>query len=72
MVEQQKLSNIQLELLKIFSRPIPEAQLLEIKKLLSDYFAENVDKGMDALTSEKNWDNTVVEDWLSEHLRTPY
>jgi hypothetical protein len=67
------LSNIQLELLKTFSRPLPESQILEIKKLLSDYFAKKIDAGVDKLFEENNWDvSEKVEEWNNEHMRTPY
>lgn len=43
------ITSLQLELLKTFSRPIPDSQLLEIKQLLADYFARKVDEDVDAL-----------------------
>ena len=67
------LSNLQLELLKTFSRPLPENQILEIKELLSDYFAKKVDDEMDKLFEENKWEvNDKVEEWKGEHIRTPY
>jgi hypothetical protein len=66
------LTSLQLELLKTFSRPIPEEQVLEIRQLLADYFARKVDDGVDALFAEKGWDATTAEGWLTEHNRTPY
>ncbi len=67
------LSNLQLELLKTFSRPLPESQILEIKSLLADYFAQKVDKGIDELFEKNNWDVTEkVEEWSKSHDRTPY
>ena len=66
------LTSLQLELLKTFSRPIPDDQVLEIKQLLANYFAQKVDEGVDALFAEKNWDATTVENWLTDHNRTPY
>jgi hypothetical protein len=66
------LTSLQLELLKTFSRPIPEEQILEIRQLLSDYFAQKVDESVDTLFAEKGWDNNTVEGWLNEHNRTPY
>ncbi len=38
----QKLTELQLELLKMFSYQINQEQLLDIKKLLANYFANNV------------------------------
>jgi hypothetical protein len=67
------LTNLQLELLKTFSRPLPESQLLEIKQLLADYFASKIDDGIDELFEKNNWDTDAkVNQWLGEHLRTPY
>lgn len=67
------LSNLQLELLKTFSRPLPENQILEIKEILSDYFAKKVDNEMDKLFEENKWEvNEKVNEWKGEHMRTPY
>jgi hypothetical protein len=66
------LTSLQLELLKTFSRPIPEKQVLEIKQLLADYFAKKVDDDVDTLFAEKVWDETTIDGWLNNHDRTPY
>lgn len=67
------LSNLQLEILRTFSRPLPESQILEIRQLLADYFAEKVDDGIDELFEKNNWNvNEKVNEWLGEHHRTPY
>ncbi len=66
------LSNLQLELLKTFSRPLSEKQLLEIRQLLADYFAQKIDEDVDTLFEQNNWDEAKVDQWLSEHLRTSY
>ena len=66
----QKLSNLQLELLKIYSFDIDNQQLLEIKSILSKYFAEKVSKSMDALFEEKSWGKDKIQEWYEEHMRT--
>lgn len=66
------LSNLQIEILKTFSQPLPESQILEIRQLLADYFAKKVDENVDNLFEENGWDASKVEEWLGEHLRTPY
>lgn len=68
----KKLSNIQLELLKVFSIDLSDKQLLEIKDLLSNYFANKVTDGMDKLFEEKNWGEDQIEKWSKEHMRTKY
>lgn len=67
------LTNLQLEILKTFSRPLPESQILEIRQLLADYFAKKVDDGIDELFESNNWNtDKKVDEWLNTHLRTPY
>ena len=64
------LSPLQLELLKIFSIPLEERQLLEIKELLSRYFAEQATGEMDRLWEERGWTNETMRKWAQEHMRT--
>ena len=47
--EVKPLSNLQLELLKIFSFDLEERQLLDIKEMLANYFADQATQEMDAL-----------------------
>lgn len=63
------LSNIQQELLKFFSTNIPEEQLLEIKKLLSDYFAEKAGHEIARLWEVNDWNNNTMKQWTNEHNR---
>jgi hypothetical protein len=72
MVHSQKLTNLQLELVKLFSYKIAENQVLEIKQLLSNYFAEKATEEMDRLWDENNWSEETMKEWSNEHLRTPY
>ena len=51
----KKLSNMQLELLKLFSFDLSQEQLSEIKFLLQNYFAKNVSSEIDKLFEENNW-----------------
>lgn len=71
-METQKLTNLQLELLKIFSYQLNSTQLMDIKKLLSNYFAEQATSEIDKLWEEKNWNQDTMNNWSKEHLRTPY
>lgn len=59
------LSNLQLELLKIFSFNLEESQLLEIKELLASYFAQKATEEMDKLWKEKKWSAETMEKWLN-------
>ena len=63
------LTNLQLELLKIFSIPFKEDQLKEIKALLSRYFAEKATEEMDMLWDVHNWSDETMREWAQEHMR---
>jgi len=64
-----KLSNVQIELLKLFQYDLPDSQLIEIKNLLVKYFAEKATTEMDKLWDENNWDNNLMDEWANDHLR---
>lgn len=66
------LTELQLELVKTFSRPLPEDQVLEIRQLLADYFARKVDEEVDRLFDERGYDERTIDEWLNTHMRTPY
>lgn len=72
MVFTEKLTNLQVELVKLFAYQVPDNQLSEIKDLLAKYFAEVASKEMDKLWEENQWSDQTMEDWLNEHNRTPY
>ena len=71
-MQTQKLTNLQLELLKVFSYQLNQQQLMDIKNLLTNYFAEQATQEMDKLWEENNWDTDTMTTWANEHLRTPY
>jgi len=71
-MQTQKLSNLQLELLKVFSYQLDSKQLVDIKELLTKYFAKQATQEFDKLWEENNWDNETMTEWTNEHLRTPY
>lgn len=63
-----KLTNMQIELLKLFQYNLPEKQLIEIKNMLAKYFADTATAEMDKLWEENNWNNDVMKDWANEDL----
>jgi len=67
-----KLTNLQLELVKLFSYDLKENQLREIRSLLAQYFAEKATTEADKLWKEKGWSNKTMIKWANEHNRTPY
>ena len=63
----EKPSNIQMELIKLCQYPIDENQLMDIKKLLGNYFAKMATAKMDAIWEKNNWSNETMNQWLTEH-----
>lgn len=68
----KRLSNLQLELLRVFNAELSDEQLKEIRSLLADYFAKKVTSQMDTLFDEKGWGEEKIEEWSEEHMRTNY
>jgi hypothetical protein len=64
-----KLSNLQLELLKIYSTNISDEKLLKIKSMLANFFAEEATKEMDKFIEENNITQQDLIDWTHEHNR---
>jgi hypothetical protein len=65
----QPLSNVQLELLKAFSHQLPENDLLELRKLIADFFAQRLIQQADKVWEEQNWTDETVEKMLSTKMR---
>jgi hypothetical protein len=66
-----RLTNLQLEMIKLFSFNLDEEQLLEVKGLLAKYFADKATQEMDKVWQERGLTNETMNSWLKEHLRTP-
>ena len=72
MVFTKRLTNLQIELIKLFEYQVDDRQLLEIKEILAQYFAAEATKEMDNLWQEKGWTNDTMREWTETHIRTPY
>jgi 3-methyladenine DNA glycosylase AlkC len=68
----QPLSNIQLELLKVFSRPVSDEDLKAIKQLLSTYFAQKAASLADDVWEQEGFTEETMQEWRQTHLRTDY
>lgn len=66
------LSNVQLELLKLFASNVPEEDLEVIRQILIRYKAERIMDQADAEWERLNWTNERITELLSTHMRTPY
>ena len=63
------LSNLQLELLKLYANSIDDKKLFEIKLLLSNYFAQKATEAMDNVWNEQQLTEQDMINWTTEHHR---
>lgn len=63
---QPNLSNLQLELLKLYATGVEEEDLLEIKLMLSRYFLKKAVNEASKVANEKNYKQTDFDNWLNE------
>lgn len=62
---QPSLTNLQVELLQLFSLNLPDSELLEIKRLLAKHFADKASDEMDRLWEENSWSDDTMDEWLT-------
>lgn len=69
---QSPLSNAQLELLSLFQHDLPDAELLELKRVLVRFLAEKAKRQALEVWEEKGWTQEDMQRLSQEHMRTPY
>jgi len=62
----QPLSNVQVELLKIYSTNITEPELKELKDLIAQYYAKKSIEYANKAWKEKKLTNEIMDNWLNE------
>lgn len=67
-----QLTNLQLELLKVFSHNLSEIELKEIKSLLMEYFSKKAITEADKVWDKEKWNEEKIETILRDSERTPY
>lgn len=68
--KQPGLNEQQLEMLRLFKNPMLKQDFDEVKRVIVQVLARNVDTEMDKLEREKGWTEDTYEQWGKEHLRT--
>ena len=64
------MSNLQMELLKLYARNIPDADLLAIRYMIGIYFAEKATLAMDNFIAENNLTPLQLANMAYEHWRS--
>ena len=65
-LQNKPLSNLQVELLQLYDQGVSDEDLIAIKRLLANYFADRASDEMDRLWKERNWSNDTMKKWLAE------
>ena len=63
------MSNLQLELLRLYGNGVSEENLREIKAILAKYFADKATNAMEKVWEEKGLTEQTMIDWTNEHNR---
>jgi hypothetical protein len=63
------MSNLQLELLRLYGNNVSDETLREIKILLAKYFADKASEAMDKVWDEKGLSEQDMIGWTNEHNR---
>ena len=62
----------QIEMLELVSRVSSEVEMQDIRRMLGQYFAKRAEDAIDRLWDDGVLNDNVMEEWKSEHMRTPY
>ncbi len=60
------MSNIQLELLKLYSTNLSSKDLNELKNILAEHFSQRVVTEADKIWDAKNYNQGTMNQWLNE------
>ncbi|MBX3163911.1 MAG: hypothetical protein KF900_05480 [Bacteroidetes bacterium] len=66
---QNKLTQLQLELLKSFRFVTDEKQLSEVKSLMNFYFKQKLDEAVSREENNRNYTERIYQQWLSANTK---
>lgn len=67
-IQSKPMSNLQAELLKLYSNNLNDTELFEIKLMLSKYFVKKATDAMDEVWEKQNLTEQDMINWTNEHL----
>lgn len=71
-VQSKPFTPFQIEMLEMVSRISSEREMQDIRRMFGQYFAKRAEDALDRLWDEGVLDESVMEEWKNEHMRTPY
>jgi len=60
------LSNVQIELMKLFSTNLSDKELIELKDMLGKFYADKATSQADAIWEERGLSNEDMDNWLNQ------
>lgn len=71
-IRKQTFSPFQIQMLELVSHVQSEDEMNDIRRMLAEYFAQRAENAIDQLWNEGVLNEGVMEQWKTEHMRTPY
>ena len=65
-IHKTPFTNIQQELLRLYSHQVADTDLIEIKNLIGNYFAKRLSQMVDVAWEKNNWSNEDMEAILND------
>ena len=72
MVREMTLHQAKMDLLRVVDRIKTMDEILVIRNVLANYYAQKAEEEMDRLWDNGSINEQVIEQWGKEHMRTPY
>ena len=66
------LHQAKMDLLRVVDRIKTVDEILVIRNVLANYYAQKAEEEMDRLWENGTINEQVIEQWGKEHMRTPY
>ena len=67
-----RLNEQQLDMLRLFEKPMPENDFIDMRKLAVQLLGKHLDELMDSWEQENQINEETYERWSKEHRRTSY
>ena len=71
-IQSKPFTPFQIEMLELVSRVSSEVEMQDIRRMLGQYFAKRAEDAIDRLWDDGVLNDSVMEEWKAEHMRTPY
>ena len=72
MEREMTLHQAKMDLLRVVDRIKTVDEILVIRNVLANYYAQKAEEEMDRLWDNGTINEQVIEQWGKEHMRTPY